>query len=123
MANSLTLKEIEENHQALLSDEAMMQHLLKDRCFSKAIIEDMKLGLYPYKGFQWFSFPIYDREGKPLFKKLKKLPNAPEAQMKGMVYPAKRKHLCTLPTRSIQRLRHCFWSRVSLMPLQHAHRA
>ncbi|MCA9370498.1 MAG: DUF3631 domain-containing protein [Candidatus Peregrinibacteria bacterium] len=91
MANSLTLKEIEENHQALLSDEAMMQHLLKDRCFSKAIIEDMKLGLYPYKGFQWFSFPIYDREGKPLFKKLKKLPNAPEAQMKGMVYPAKKK--------------------------------
>ena len=81
------------DHEALLKNAAMLQHLTTERRFSTEMISTLQIGWVEHGGFAWFSFPVFDEHGECMFKKLKKPPAAPALQDKGMVYPSGRKAL------------------------------
>ena len=61
---------------------------LNDRCIKTDILEALGVTWMQHAGFQWIAFPIFDKDGNHSFYKLKKPPEAPKNQMKGMTYPA-----------------------------------
>ncbi len=72
-------------HKAALPSE-IRQDLI-DRCISEDMQDALDIGMMKYKAQDWIVFPVYDRNGAPLFLKLKRPPKAPESQPKSLVYP------------------------------------
>lgn len=91
MTTKLTPADVQGDHEALLKDEKMLEHLKTERRFNSEMLEKLQIGWVEQGGYEWFSFPIFDEHGECKFKKLKKPPTGPKLQDKGMVYPSGRK--------------------------------
>lgn len=91
MTPKLTINDLKVDHEALLRNEQMLEHLKTERHFSAEMIKALQVGWVEHGGHEWFSFPIFDEHGECKFKKLKKPPIGPTLQDKGMVYPSGRK--------------------------------
>lgn len=91
MTPKLTSTDVHADHEALLQNEKILEHLRTERCFSEEMIKMLQIGWVEQGGGKWFSFPVFDGHGECKFKKLKKPPTGPKLQDKGMVYPSGRK--------------------------------
>lgn len=67
--------------------QGIREHLIKDRLFTDEIINTMQIGWCNFNNKSWIVFPVFDKQHNPLFVKLKRPPNAPDDQYKGMTHP------------------------------------
>jgi|21_taG_2_1085346.scaffolds.fasta_scaffold07206_2 DNA primase len=73
------------HHNALTPE---LREYLNQRHIADDIIDTLKIGFAKLNGFYWLTFPILDEDGKCVFLKLKRPPEAPDDQAKGMTYPS-----------------------------------
>ena len=73
------------HHKALTKE---LREYLNHRHIADDVIDILKIGFAKLNSYEWLTFPILDEDGKCLFLKLKRPPEGPDDQPKGMTYPS-----------------------------------